>query len=368
MIAIRLEPLDTWFFRGGTPFARGDTPQEAVESLFPPHPATVTGALRAALAQARGWDGHGRWPEAFDQVLGNGPEDPGRLCFDGPFLLQCGKPLFRAPRHLLGVKKADGWQPCALLQPGPPVQCDLGTAVRLPEQPQDHDHTTKPTTGDEEWLTLEGLTAVLHGKLPDPAEVVPQNTLWSVEDRIGLERDRDTRSAKEGMLYSTRHVRPARDVSLGLRVAGLPADWTVPFGQLVPLGGESRLAECREWQDGPALDTLTAKPGSAGRVTLIALSPIDLEPDVIRGEQLIDSLGGARVVSACIDRPQRIGGWDSLTRRPLPLRSVLAPGNVLFCEVPEAGMKAVTSGNLLRIGARQAWGFGLVACGGWSEV
>ena len=48
MIGVRLQPVDTWFFRDGTSFAMDSTPQENVGSLFPPHSrAGVDGLLLA---------------------------------------------------------------------------------------------------------------------------------------------------------------------------------------------------------------------------------------------------------------------------------------------------------------------------------
>ena len=113
MTGFRLEPVDTLFFRDGTPFTADSAPQDGVDSLFPPHPPTVAGALRAALARANGWNGHGRWPEDICRVLGDGLEDPGRLSIDGPFVLHDEEPLFRSPRHLLGASGASGWRPGA---------------------------------------------------------------------------------------------------------------------------------------------------------------------------------------------------------------------------------------------------------------
>ena len=119
MIGVRLEPVDTWFFRDGTPFAADSAPQDGVASLFPPHPASVAGALRAALARCNGWNGAGRWPTELDAVLGDGPDDIGALSVDGPFLLRDGQPLFRAPRHLLGSTDAGAWTPRVLSSSGP---------------------------------------------------------------------------------------------------------------------------------------------------------------------------------------------------------------------------------------------------------
>ena len=370
MIGFRLEPVDTLFFRDGTPFAAGSAPQDGVNSLFPPHPTTVAGALRAGLAQANGWNGHGRWPERVSNVLGDGSDDLGLVSIDGPFLLRDNEPLYRAPRHLLGATDSAGWQPRVLLRPGPAAACDLGDAVRLPETPSYGDETAALKPGDRQWLTPAGMEAVLRGELPSTTELVASDALWKEEPRIGLERERHTRSAKEGMLYSTRHVRLIHAVSLGVRVAGIPGSWTLPFGRLVPLGGESRLVECRRWTVDPILTVPRESIVASRRVAVIALSPLDIDAAVATGREPLVVPGGSdvRIVSACLDRPLRIGGWDALARRPLPLRPVLAPGSVLFCEVadPCRFLEAMTAvRGRPSVGARQRFGFGAVALGTW---
>ena len=362
MIGIQLKPLDTWFFRGGTPFTMDGTPQENVGSLFPPHPPTIAGAVRAALALGNGWSGHGPWPGEIRDVLGDGPDDLGEISLDGPFLLRDGQPLFRIPRHVLGGSDGSRWTPRAFLLPGDPVACDLGDEVRLPELASPSPDSDPPKPSEGGWITREGIDAVVHGRLPHQDDLVPDHFLWSEETRIGLERDGATRTARDGMLYSTRHIRLRRGVGLGVRIRGLPGGWTPPFGRLLALGGESRLAECREWEwEGgdlfgePPAETIAA----TGRTAVVALSPLDLPRDIHTGERPMAALGGARVVSACLDRPQRVGGWNSMERRPLPLRSVLPPGSTLFCEIAnrEGFAEAVSAGDgLARIGSRQESG------------
>lgn len=364
MIGVRLAPLDTWFFRDGTPFTAGSASQEGVASLFPPHPATVGGALRAALARCNGWNGVGRWPTELNEVLGDGPDDAGTLAVDGPFLLRDGRPLFRAPRHLLGSMDAGRWIPRVLLRPGAEVACDLGVAVRLPEAPRTVFEIEKLEAGGDWWLTWTGMEVVMQGRVPPASELVASRELWDEEPRIGLERGRKSRTAVEGMLYSTRHVRLARGVSLGVRLRGVPAGWTLPFGRLLSLGGESRLAECAEWQVEPVSTLPTDGIDDKAQMTMIALTPLDLDADICRGTKPLPD--GARIVSACLNRPQRIGGWDSLRHEPRPIRSVLPSGSVLFCEASEPagfGQAVRTADGLARIGARQRWGFGLVALG-----
>ena len=370
MISLRLDPLDTLFFRDGTPYSADSAPQEDVASLFPPHPTTVAGALRAALARGNGWNGRHRWPAHLGLVLGDGPDDPGKVVMEGPFLLRDHQPLFRAPRHLLGTIDDDRWTPRLLLRPGSAVTCDLGDAVRLPEAPTTFDRIEKCKTGDNWWLTLAGMESVLRGQLPGADEVVSSRCLWSEEPRTGLERDRSRRTAEEGKLYSSRHVRLKCGVSLGVRIDGIPPDWTLPTDQLVALGGESRLAACQSWSVVPALRMPLAEIEDHGRVTVTALTPLDLDEAACRGRQQLDIPGNTRVVSACLGRSGRIGGWSSLERRPLPLRSVLPAGSVLFCETgePQRFIDAVAARDgLPRLGSRQAQGFGLVALGTWSD-
>ena len=106
-----------------------------------------------------------------------------------------------------------------------------------------------------------------------------------------------------------------------------------------------------------------------GRFALIALTPLDLEADVYRGRRPLSELGGALVVSACLGRPLRVGGWDSRPGcGPLPMQPVLAPGSVLFCEggsLEAAAPSAGANGGMVRIGGRATSGFGLAAVGRW---
>ena len=369
-----LRPVDTWFFRDSTPFTAEATPQEAVGSVFPPHPPTVAGALRAALARRNGWNGAGPWPRWMHSVVGNGPDDLGSLSFAGPVLIRNGKPLFRCPRHVLGVAELNGrWEPRALLRPGPAVRCDLGRSARLPEPARSIGGERKQKSAGDAWLTASGLARVLRGRLPSASgrssEVVRDTDLWNAEARIGLERSGRTRTAVEGKLYSARHVRPGRGVSLSVRVRGVPEDWRLPNAML-PLGGESRLAECvwrkEEFGSGVPL-RLRVRPA---RMAVIAVTPLDLDPDVIRGVRTVPGLGDARVVSACLGRPLRIGGWDSVASQPLPLRSYLPPGSVLFVESASAikpENEVSHSTGMCQIGARTNSGFGLAALGMWPE-
>jgi len=366
MNCLQFKPVDTWFFRGGTPFTMGSAPQENVLSHFPPSPSTITGALRSALARARGWEGRGSWPKEMCEVLGDGPENLGCLRFQGPFLLLDGQPVFPVPRHILGESTNRGWVPVAALQPGDIVLSDLGD-VRLPAA-EKATRESKPCSAKDYWLTVKGMQHALNGNVPAAEDVLPSNKLWSDELRIGLERDRSARTAKEGMLYSARHVRLRDNVSLGVRIFGLPAEWPLPLDTLVPLGGENRLAECKQWRGDFSLGTPMNGPGESGKILLTAITPVDLNSDARFEGGTCELLEGLRVVSACLDRATRIGGWDYRKGgSPLPMRSMIAPGSAFFCEADDnsAHGRVGRSDKLIGVGLRTEVGYGLTAVGCW---
>ena len=370
MVGIRFEPVDTLFFRDGTPFTAASDAQEAVASVFPPAAETLIGALRAALARGRGWSGVGRWPDSFNPVLGDGPDDLGSLSFRGPVLVRGDEPLLPAPLHLRGRFDAaeDAWAPAALLRPGEPVCCDLGDQALLPAVPEtcSDPATLKPATGS--WLTARGFQAVLDGRLPTREQLVPADDLWVEEPRIGLKRDPARRTAEQGMLYSTRHVRLGAGVGLGLWVGGLPEEWTLPFGRLLALGGEGRMAACEPWDGRLSFEPPWDAIERSRRFVLVAVTCLDVDAAVLVGQRPLPGLAQVRVVSACSARPVRVGGWDSLRCEPRPLRSVWPAGSVLFCECDDPpSLRAAASEGWVQIGERRNWGYGWLAVGRWPD-
>lgn len=366
MVNVVLEPVDTWFFSDGTPSAAGGDVHGEVGGVFPPHPPTVVGALRAGLARTQGWR-YGAWPPEIRQVLGDGhgEDSLGPLRFDGPYLVRGGQLLYPAPAHL--VMRADGQ--LDLLRPAQvPRPCDLA-GIRLPELP---DGQLGRGLSEPTWLTATDLHAILLGNPNQETTLIPQRALWVDEPRVGIARDNQRRVAKEGALYLARHIRLHPTVGLGMQVSGLPPEWEQHLDNLLlSFGGEARMATCRRWEPpalvGAALDEILDQR----RLTMVALTPLDANARCYLTERSIPELPGVTVVSACLPRSQRIGGWAETgvdRRGSLATRSVLAPGSVLFAEVtdPDRFRQAVvTAGGRPRLGQFTRWGFGTVALGTW---
>ncbi len=363
-----LTPQDAWFFRDGRPYNHGESNQADVESLFPPPARTLTGALRAALARANGWDGkRGGWPCNVTEAFGDGPSNLGQLQFAGPFLIRQttadqGEALWPLPRHLLGRIESDKWTPKAFLHPAEqPTETDCGRR-RLPEIPRSVAEREGLKPAESSWVTLAGLNDILAGRLPAANTIFKPADLWRAEARIGLKRDATTKTVGEGDLYSPTYVRLCRGISLGVGFSGLPAGMNNLPG-LFPLGGESRLAQAGPWPGNPLPNVPAAKSFQAdmnGKVRFIAVLLTPGRFDT--GQPLVEDV---ELLSACIGKPLLIGGWDSLKHQPLPLEPFVPAGSVWFFEAAADRLPGVLELHGRWIGQHTAHGFGQIAIGVW---
>jgi len=364
-LLLGFEPLDTLFFRDGRPYTKDESEQVDVASQFPPAPATLVGAVRAAVARGLGWDGRGSWDEGIKQQLGGG-EDLAALRFRGPFLLQDGIPLFPAPANLMQNEKGSQ----ALLMPGPERNCDLGEVVRLPALPTNVQGESWKQAGAI-WLSLEDVTRALAGQAPANTSSIEQEekeSLWSFEARVGIARDETTRTTGEGALYSPQHIRLRQGVNLGIWLQGLERETLDPITlSPQPVGGEARSAWVTVANEAPAFPKSPPLQleGESLNYTVIVLSPLPLASPPAPG-QAIDGLPGT-LVSACLPRALMLGGWDSVQRGPLALKPHLAPGSVLFMQANPADENKVRALHDTCIGLRPSWGYGWIAIGTWSN-
>ncbi len=391
---VLLSPIDAWFFRDGRPYNEGESNQTDVVSQFPPPATTLVGALRAALARKRGWNGAGPWNATLNAILGNGFDDLGPLRFQGPWLVRktadhANEPLFPMPLNVLGKpvqtneNSEPGWQPACLLAPGPEVECDLGR-VRLPSANELMKGLKEPAS---QWVTADGLSRILRGELPSPGQFCASRDLWQTEARVGLKRKEPSNPDDKGTLYSPRFVRLARDVSLAMTIDGLSTDWQWKNPELLALGGEGRMADCRSVTQLALPMTPLEAIHASHRVAVTLITPLLLpdayiaamsQPlwhDAPRRESRRGASShnvpffdwpGTTIISACIGKPQSLGGWDSIKREPLPLRPVLPAGSTWFLEVTDPRvLDTILSKHGQSIGSKTQYGFGQILLGAW---
>jgi CRISPR-associated protein Cmr3 len=377
---LKLEPVDAWFFRDGRPSNRGED-QSDLESEFPPNAATVVGALRAALAREHGWNGRGSWAgdANLKSILGDGFDDLGQLSFLGPLLMEGEEILWPMPRHIVGhtVEVHDdggnlgyGFQPTGMLEPSPePVLCDAGH-MRLPKRKEPEaiageaaSDTKRPEPLSGAFVTTAGMSKILSGQRPDIADCRRPDQLFNLESRVGIQREDATRTTGQNAMYSPRYVRVKSGISLAVGISGLPDDWGLP--PLVPLGGESRMASVERVEQTPAFPS----GETAGDYHLaISVTPAHFS-DAWWGAGPNDNAAklsqalSRRIATVMLDRPQRIGGWNSVDACPLPLRPFVPPGTVWWIESSETG-----NSRQLQVGQSIAYGYGLTLISGHNRI
>jgi len=366
MPVLEFRPQDTLFFRDGRPFNQGENP--FAPSMFPPSPRTMVGAARAAWARGEGWCGFGKWEDKLRNDLGGDGDQLERYSFKGPLLWRCEERLFPVPALLMGKEgESELEAPSRLMRLRPSnaaFHCDMGEAVSFPV-PETRDSVEGRKAIEGWWLTRRGFASLLAGGLPEEGDLVAEGSLWREEPRVGNSIDPDTGTTREAALYATRHIRLQDGVRLVMEVNRVPAKRDLEV--CVSLGGEGRFAWMKmledEGLDIPSAPKLRADNGKI-RYAVFVLTPLNAAAPPCAGKPFAALPG--RVISACMPRVQRWGGWDGIEWKPRPMRPALAPGTVLFMEAEESERSAIGKVHDTTIGDQSSWGFGLVAVGSWN--
>lgn len=362
----RFDPLDSWFFREARAFDTSGSHE--LSSLFPPPARTVAGAIRTLIGEMQEVDWErfaqaGEYPDLKRQI--GVDDDLGLLKITGPYPLWKGERLYPVPLHLLAKDKQ-----YVFLKPGEPVACDLGK-VQLPEKPKDSLPGAKPL--ESAWLNSTDLQRVLCGQFPET--VYRSSELYDEEPRLGIARNNAQRTAADGLLYQTRHVRPRPELAIGATVRGIAPELHPGHG-VIRFGGEGRASAVTV---GDAPSRLALPKVNSQNLLLMLLTHADFgggwvlpgfEPDtqgdvkVWRGQiQGVD----LTLHSAVLGKVTREGGWDLLNQQPRPVKSLIPAGSVYFCTVTGDPQAAVAALHGQHIGNETALGRGQLAVGLWQS-
>lgn len=340
------EPLDTLFFRNGLSFSKGEG--GFLESIFPPTPQTMQGVVRSAVLLSHCKDpntfgtgkcdtcGEGKKCSLTD-IIGSPKEgDYGALNLYGPYLYKDGKRYYPAPLDLMKGNKDDKRLFLLSVSDKHVVPCDLGN-ISLPAKPDGYSDDFEPAGG---WISEDALrkyfesqTVPVEGE--NKTELLKENDFFVKEPRVGIEREYDTHKVIDGMLYSIVPLRFQDKVKIGLRVDGLD-DAIKTNGFATKIGGEGRVCKVDINNDFASL--FKWKLNDCKTIKMVMLQPADfsswLPPDFDK-TTLQGSIDGVtlRLISACIGRPQKIGGWDAANNKVKTMKSYVPAGSVYFFEV-----------------------------------
>lgn len=366
------DPLDSWFFREARAFDTSGSNE--LSSLFPPPARTVAGAIRTLIGETQGvdWERFARDGEYADlkRWIGMG-DDLGALKMVGPYPLWNSERLYPVPLHLLAAKKEkekDKARDYVFLKPGDSIECDLGK-VQLPKL-EKLLPGAKPL--ENAWLDRCNLQLVLHGE--SPHRVYETKELCVYEPRLGIARNNAQRTAADGLLYQTCHVRPRAELAIGATVNGIdPA--LHPAHDVIRFGGEGRASTITVQES--SLPLIEVPKINSRNLLLVLLTHADFGNNWIlpgfnedmQGDIKVwrGKINGVELIlhSAVLGKAVREGGWDLLNKKPRPVQSLIPAGSVYFCTVAGDVQAAVKALHGCHIGHHTALGRGELAIGFW---
>ncbi len=230
---IVIRPMDVWLFRDGKPFRAGE--DHAAETLFPPSPFTLQGAIRTKVLADKGVN--------LAEFAKNGERNPdpdvgygenfGKLRLRGPLLMCCkdGKWERLIPMPTDVVKVGNRYE---LLRPN----LNLPFTTNLPNKSLRllWARTGERISEAKGWLPESEWERYLQGQAPE--QVVTPGKLFTFEPRFGIAIDADKGTTEEAMLYQARFVRLTKETALWAEVDGV----SLNEGGFLRFGGEGRAA------------------------------------------------------------------------------------------------------------------------------
>ena len=383
---LELQPRDVLYFRDGRPIGGSAEGSGAVW----PHPALFHSALLAAL-QRRFSERLGEWESEHHRLTDSEKrkQERGKVRFHlgglkswGPFPKTDEGILVATPADLL----AQGGVAAPLLLP------ERGGVSNLPEPLKypvgSFDGATKEKPG--EWLFLSELSRYLAGET-EKLRTVASRELYLSEARPGIGIDAERRVVAESRFYSAEYLRLRQGVSMAAfasctakKYNGAETDMLEELFRetnrcdLIFGGqrGTARLECCRR------LTALVAAPPDSfpeNRVKWVLLSPaffcngwipgwLDRRSGAVMLRENKSETVDARLVAACIPKPQVVSGWNLATNVPKVTRLLVPAGAVYYfeCRTQEDARRLcrILHGRT-KPDALGEQGFGLGVCGRW---
>lgn len=318
---IKLDPIDTLFFRDGKPFTMGA--ETWADGLFPPFPSVIYGTLRSAyFAQ-----------NINELAKANRDDDPTKdLKIKGIYYSVGDNIYLPMPKDCVKVKDDK-----------------KNEAIKL--MPFNNQWISNCPTGyllkTKDAIEVEGIEGGLFNTntfkdyqslMTETFPFVPISDHIIIEPKIGIGRDNSTRTSEESRLYRI-GMRRLKDIFIIVDFEG----FELPERGIMKVGGEGK-AVTYEICSGIRIND----PEIKNRKFKLYLStpaifengwlPKGMDENTLEGE-----LKGikVRLLTAVIGKPLYVGGFDMKNKQPKPMRKAVPAGSVYYFEILESDVSIV---------------------------
>jgi len=339
-VGIRLEQLDTLFFRDGRPF----TATDKAHSRDIPMPQTIAGALRSRIMESLGCD-FGRSNGEDKKII---REVMNEASIRGPWFVKGDQMLFATPATIVEESPdstradpaLDMLRPCKKEIPG-----WRNTELKYPLWRRS---ITPARRHSSRFITFKGMKSFLSGNLPDNKEFVKAEDVFGFDRRTGIEIDSESLTAADSKIYGASMLSLKDDVRLYVEVSAreewIAKSFSAKNTGLLKLGGEGRYVRT-ELMKKPLLEFGSSLSPSGGGAMHVLLTPALFGGWKPAGH-------GDQPVCASVPGYEAVSGWDLAKGGPKPARFAVSAGSIYFMDrAPEAGkIGSLCTGEDARLG------------------
>lgn len=346
-----LQANDTFFFRDGRPFTKGD--QSEGYSIFPPLPSTILGALRTAYIAEYG-DLSAFYGKKMASTIGT-PDSLGSMHLKGAFLADTDEVIYYPIPLDLVVKKNEKENRLYMLEVCSQSSnlISNGSLTNLLRWNEDNEDVESEINGRLENIDMKEYLFGGHTEF----------TFRHIEDfvrsepKIGIERDYKTLTSKDNMLYRINMARfQSQFLNSNERKALSDLGFIVDYqcdekllgNGFLKLGGEGKSFTYERSLHNPdplatEEDQLFLKESirSARAFKLYFATPaifdqgwlpkwIDKNTYNAEYQSLLFEL-----ITAAVGKPISIGGWDMKKNMPKPTRQAIPAGSVYYFKISD---------------------------------
>ncbi len=312
---IKIEPLDTLFFRDGKPFMMGD--DSWANGVFPPYPSVIYGALRSAYFSEH-------ITELKNACTAN---DPTRnLKIKGIYLLdlEANKVYLPLPNDCVQRKNAkESTHLLSLNKININSSCTAQYVLISDKEVESVSDGLISLDSFKTYLQCESKTF----------DFIRIGDKMKLEPKVGIGINRLTGTADESKLYTV-SMRRMEDLALLIDFEGID----IPQSGLMKLGGEGKAASYQV--DDANIDVLPYNFKYNKTIFKLNLStPAILKkgwlPAWIDEKNLTGEYNGLKVKlqTASIGKPLYIGGFDMKAGKPKPMRKAVPSGSIYYFEI-----------------------------------
>lgn len=329
---IKIIPNDTLFFRLGRPFSMGT--ETWADTIFPPYPSTIFGALRTFLLFQRG--SLKDFKEKGYPDIGS-PASKGKMKIVGPILYGLNNNVlyFKTPYDLVQSKENKKGQKVLSLQ-----------IIRKPKLYYSEEGLSEilifkgKESVEETTSYLDNITFRKYLENKDKEyNYVPENSFYKYEFKIGISRDRLTLTSKEGHLYRIPLIRLNKEYGFLIKIEDVTE---MPEKGVFQLGGEGKTVSFEKVESNPLQDLENFNfTLNNGVFKLYLATPAIFKkgwiPEWINEETFEGEKDGIKIklISCAIGRHIRIGGWDIAKEEPKLMYKAVPAGSIYYFKVQQ---------------------------------